>query len=279
MCRLRTAFIIALLLLPALICAGENLNRKEDTAGPESASPQTSEILRKKAFEEEHPDFTFPARKKRYFYHGDRNSRLVALTFDDGPHPSYTPRLLALLREKKVPATFFLTGENAHYYPHIVREIVSSGCELGNHSYTHPNLRKLTPEKVREELARTQEQIKKASNVTPRVLRLPYGISSQDVARIAYKMKLDLFFWSLDTHDWEKKTSKQDIVKTVLEKTRGGSIILMHDKSQKVIDAVGELIDPLREKGFEFVTCSELADRLRLKQDREKKEKFTQKKQ
>ncbi len=224
----------------------------------------TSAFIRKLDFDYAPTDFSFPARKKRYFYHGWRKGNYVALSFDDGPNRHYTPPLLKVLQEKRVPATFFLIGENVRYYPQIVRQIIKSGCEVGNHSYTHPNLRNLPLDKIREQLETTQVEIKRACGVLPRVLRLPYGESSADVARIATEMRLDIFYWSIDTDDYMKKTTKADIVKRVLKHVRGGSIILMHDKSQKVVDAVREIIDPIRKKGLVFVTCSDLAARVRV---------------
>jgi peptidoglycan/xylan/chitin deacetylase (PgdA/CDA1 family) len=221
--------------------------------------------LREGAFQEINPDFSFPARKARYFYHGSSQGNRICLSFDDGPHPQYTPQILSILKEKKVKATFFLTGENAKYYPHVVKAIVEAGCEVGNHSYTHPQLNKLEPEKIREELEKTQAEIKKACGISPLVIRFPYGVASSDIARIAYEMRLDPFFWSIDTNDYKNETTVEDIVKTVMKDIKGGSIILMHDKSQKVVEAVKEIIDPIREKGYEFSTCSELAAEARMK--------------
>ena len=252
-------------------------NVEELKAGSKKSNP-TDQVklkpgqLRNLAFEETEPDFTFPARKKRYFYQGWRKGKCVALTFDDGPNPIYTAPLLALLRKKKVPATFFLLGQNVKDHPHIVRQIVESGCEVANHSFTHPNMRKISVEKIREELVKTQKEIEKISGVTPRCLRLPYGISSQDVARLAYENHLDILYWSIDTNDWKKDVTKKDIVKRVLNDVEGGSIILMHDKSRKVLESVEDIIDPIHERGFEFVTCSELVHQVRLNRYMEKKE-------
>ncbi|MBN1899920.1 polysaccharide deacetylase family protein [Candidatus Sumerlaeota bacterium] len=235
------------------------------TASTEGEPEPGAETLRSLAFQEQNPDFSFPARKARYFYNGSRNGNKICLTFDDGPHPQYTPQILTILKEKKVKATFFLTGENSRFYPHIVKSIVDAGSEVGNHSYTHPNLRNLAPEKIREELEKTQSEIKKACGISPRAVRFPYGVASAETARIAYELRLDPFFWSIDTNDYKNETTTENIIQEVLKNVKGGSIILMHDKSQKVVEAVKGLIDPLREKGFEFVTCSELAAEARLK--------------
>jgi|GEM_PF-554254 len=245
----------------------------EEEHSSSGATDITPEYLRRLAFEEKDAVFTFPERKKRYFYHGLREGNLVALTFDDGPNPVYTPKLLAFLKKKNVRATFFITGENARLYPQIVREIVQCGCEVGNHSYSHPNFRKISPEKIKEELVKTQTEIKKACNASPGVVRFPYGVSSQDAARLAFEMYLDPFFWSIDTNDYKKSVTSEDIINSVLSKTKGGSIILMHDKSQKVVDAVGEIIDPLLKKGYKFATCSELSEQIRMDEYMKKKKR------
>ena len=143
---------------------------------PATASPEQDQ-LRNLVFEEPNPDFSFPARKRRYFYEGFRQGNDIALTFDDGPNLQFTSPLLALLREKKVPATFFLLGENVRLHPQLVKEILESGCEVGNHSFSHLNLGNATPEKIREELEKTQSEIRKACGILPMVLRAPYGVS------------------------------------------------------------------------------------------------------
>jgi len=233
--------------------------------------PITTETLRELFFQEKNPDFKFPARKERYIYNGPPDSNCVALTFDDGPNPQWTRPILEILKEKKVPATFFLIGENVQLRPDIVRDIVNAGCEVGNHSFNHPNMKNLTPEKVREQLEKTREEIKKACGIAPQVARLPYGVASEDAARIAFDMRLDLIFWSLDTDDYKKTVTKDDMLRTILKEIKPGSIILMHDRGQKEVDTVKEIIDPLRAKGLEFVTCSELAARVRMKKYQEGK--------
>ncbi len=238
---------------------------------PPETTREELDRFRNPAFEEPNPDFSFPARKRRYFYEGFRQGNNIALTFDDGPNYQFTSPLLSLLREKKVPATFFLLGENARLHPQLVKEIAESGCEPGNHSFTHMNLGNAPPEKIREELEKTQSEIQKACGILPMVLRAPYGVAGEQLARTAYELKLDPIFWSIDTNDYKKTVTKDDIVKTVLRDARAGSIILMHDNSQKVLDATREMIDALRQKGFHIVSCSELAREVRANQSQKEK--------
>ena len=178
---------------------------------------------------------------------------------------SALPHLLDVLSSYSFKVSFACVGVWIEKYPEKHIKILEEGHEIINHTYTHPNLRKLPPSKIREQLSKTQAQIEKACGVTPRILRLPYGESSADVARIATQMRLDIFYWSIDTDDYKRKVTKEDIVNKVLGKVRGGDIILMHDKSQKVVDAVREIIDPIRKNGLVFVTCSDLAAQVRLR--------------
>jgi len=257
---------------PVAAEAGTSTVSAEKALNPPAApADRGQDQLRNLAFEETNPDFSFPGRKRRYFYEGFRQGNNIALTFDDGPNPQFTSPLLSLLREKKVPATFFLLGENVRLHPQIVKEILESGCEVGNHSFSHLNLGNATQEKIREELEKTQAEIRKACGIPPMLLRVPYGASGEQVARAAFELKMDPFFWSIDTNDYKKTTTKDDIVKIVLKDAKGGSLILMHDNSQKVLDAVREIIDPLRQKGFNFVTCSELAREVRANQSQKEK--------
>lgn len=225
----------------------------------------TTETLRQAAFEEKNPSFEFPARKERYFYNGVSDGDSVALTFDDGPNLQWTRAVLQVLKEKKVPATFFLLGDNVRQNPEIVREIIEAGCEVGNHSYDHSNMGKLSEEKVKEQITKTQDEIKNACGIEPKVLRVPYGVASAAVAKVAYQMRLDPFFWSLDTNDYQKSVTAENMAQTVLKDVKPGSIILMHDKSQKQVDAVKAIIDPIRAKGLRFVTCSDIAAQVRAK--------------
>ena len=225
----------------------------------------TTETLRQAAFEEKDPSFEFPARKERYFYNGVSDGDSVALTFDDGPNLQWTRSILQVLKEKKVPATFFLLGDNVRQNPEIVKEIIEAGCEVGNHSYDHSNMGKLGEEKVKEQITKTQDEIKNACGVEPKVMRAPYGVASATVAKVAYQMRLDMFFWSLDTDDWRKTVTAENMVEKVLKDIKPGSIILMHDKSQKQVDALKAIIDPIRAKGLRFVTCSDIAAQVRAK--------------
>lgn len=191
-------------------------------------------------------------------FNGTRDYKLIALTYDDGPNSRFTPRLLSLLREQNVPATFFLLGEQVKLYPNEARQIVEMGFEVGNHSFDHSNLSKMNEQGIDEQLQSTQEIIKKTAGIEPGVFRAPYGALSTTVKRLAHEKGLDIIMWSLDTEDWKTGSMKEQIVQTVLEKVKPGDIILMHDRNTRTIEATAELIPRLREEGYEFVTVSML---------------------
>ncbi len=238
---------------------------KTPTPAPSPTPEADYEELRLQDFSEPNPDFSEKSRTKRYIYNGSREGKLIALTYDDGPHPTYTRLLLDLLRKENVPATFFLLGKNVAAQPEIAREITAQGCEIGIHTFTHPDLRKLSTEKISEELSKSIEEVCNATGVTPRIFRPPYGSSNEHVARIAYEMKLDIFYWDIDTDDYRSSVTAEQMIQKIMKDIRGGAIILMHDRGQKQIETTARIIQPLREQGYEFVTCSRLMDEVRLR--------------
>lgn len=185
----------------------------------------------------------------------------VALTFDDGPHPENTPRLLDLLGERGARATFFVIGDRAEAHPEIVRRILDEGHELGNHTQTHPMLPPLSDGDLREELARCGEAIERAAGVPPKVMRPPYGAltrAQRDTIRAEFGYETIL--WSVDPLDW-KCPGAGIVAERILDRTNPGSIILAHDIHAGTVDAMPIVLDVLLEKGFNFETVSRLLDR------------------
>jgi peptidoglycan-N-acetylglucosamine deacetylase len=182
----------------------------------------------------------------------------IATTFDDGPSAENTPRLLDLLKERHVKATFFLIGQNAASNPDLVRRILADGHEIGNHSWTHPQLSKLSDEKVTAEITKTQDAIKEASGFTPTLLRPPYGaITARQREWIEKQFGLSIILWSVDPFDW-KRPGASVITQRILSQTHPGSIILSHDIHKQTVDAMPATLDALARKGYKFVTVTEL---------------------
>ncbi|MCC6735203.1 MAG: polysaccharide deacetylase family protein [Bauldia sp.] len=178
----------------------------------------------------------------------------VALTFDDGPHPTLTPRLLNLLAEENVHATFFLVGQRAQEWPDVVRAISAGGHEIGNHSWNHANLTQLENSAITRQLAMTDAAIFAIIGREPDIVRLPYDAGSP---RVLSLIDRPVIFWDIDTLDW-KAGSVGEIVDSAVRRAWSGSIVLMHDIHANTVSAVRGVIDGLRARGFEFVTVSEL---------------------
>ncbi|MEW9551444.1 polysaccharide deacetylase family protein [Nonomuraea sp. NPDC050783] len=186
--------------------------------------------------------------------------KCVALTFDDGPG-EHTGRLLDLLAQRHVRATFFVIGEMvaADRDGRLVRRIAQEGHELGNHSWSHPALAALSEEGVRRELRQTGDLVQRLTGVRMRLMRPPYGATDAQVAAEARREGLAQILWSLDTLDWRDRVTAT--VARRAETATPGAIVLMHDVHRTTVDAVPQVLDTLARKGFTFVTVSELYGR------------------
>jgi peptidoglycan/xylan/chitin deacetylase (PgdA/CDA1 family) len=182
----------------------------------------------------------------------------IAMTFDDGPSAENTPRLLEMLKQRNIKATFFLIGQNAAANPDLVRRILADGNEIGNHSWTHPQLSKLSDDRVTTEITKTQDAIKEASGFTPTILRPPYGaITPRQREWIENRFGLNIILWSVDPFDW-KRPGASVITQRILSQAHPGSIILSHDIHKQTIDAMPATLDGLIAKGYKFATVSQL---------------------
>lgn len=183
---------------------------------------------------------------------------VVAMTFDDGPHPSNTPRLLDILRERQLRATFYLIGAMVASYPDIARRIVDEGHEVGNHTWRHPFLSSLGDESVLREIDRTTEVIWQATRAIPHTLRPPYGaITAGQTTMIHSARNLPTVMWSVDTQDW-RRPGAAVVASRVIDGADRGAIILAHDIHAPTIDAMPRAMDGLIARGFTSITMSEL---------------------
>jgi peptidoglycan/xylan/chitin deacetylase (PgdA/CDA1 family) len=182
----------------------------------------------------------------------------IALTFDDGPNAKLTPKLLDLLATRHIKATFFVIGQNVAENPEIVARAAREGHEIGNHSWSHPSLNKLSDEAVRRELQKTDEAIRSATGNRPTLLRPPYGsITTRQKKWIADEFGYKVILWDVDPLDW-KRPGPNAVCNRIVRNTRAGSIVLSHDIHPGTIEAMPATIDQLEAKGFKFVTVSEL---------------------
>lgn len=186
------------------------------------------------------------------------DSKRVALTFDDGPHPSKTEKILDLLEKYDVRATFFVVGENAAALPDLVLREAADGHEIGNHTYHHAKLS--TCAEIADEIGKTSDIIEKITGSRPKLLRPPEGVYCESTIDLARLCGCDIVLWNVDTRDWAKE-STESIVNNIKSNVRSGSIILFHDftgKNTHTLDALEIIIPYLKEYGYEFVTVSEL---------------------
>jgi peptidoglycan/xylan/chitin deacetylase (PgdA/CDA1 family) len=182
----------------------------------------------------------------------------IAMTFDDGPSGPNTPRLLDMLKERKIHATFFFVGQCVEEFPDIVKRIVAEGHEVANHSWSHPQLSKMNDASVHEQLQKTQDAIVKACGVAPKIMRPPYGAFTQRQCAWAHaNWGYKVILWDVDPLDWKIRNSEH-VKAEILKQTVNGSIILSHDIHKSTVDAMPATLDGLLSKGFKFVTVSEL---------------------
>jgi peptidoglycan/xylan/chitin deacetylase (PgdA/CDA1 family) len=184
--------------------------------------------------------------------------KVVALTIDDGPHPQTTPQILRVLNEKKAKATFFILGANAAANPEFVKQAAQAGHEIGSHAYSHRFFNTLKVAEYEAEMDRANQLIRQLAQ-EPAVFRPPGGSWNDAVARAAQSRGQATILWSVDSGDW-RRLSVSQVVKNTVYNVKPGSIVLMHDgqPSLPTPEAIGIIIDKLRERGYEFVTMSEL---------------------
>ncbi|MDW8028446.1 MAG: polysaccharide deacetylase family protein [Armatimonadota bacterium] len=189
--------------------------------------------------------------------HGDRTKRQVAITFDDGPHPDYTPKLLEILRQYEAKATFFVVGKMAEKYPNLVKEQVADGHSVGNHTYHHVNLTRIPKEYIATEIKACGEVLRSITGKAPRLFRPPGGDYDKQVAEVAEALGYTIVLWSINPGDYADPGEK--VIETlVLKKVRNGDIILLHDGVQETIDVLPQILGFLKDKGYQLVTVDEM---------------------
>lgn len=191
---------------------------------------------------------------------GRSDEMTIALTFDDGPHPKYTDKILSILEKYHIHATFFVVGENVEHYPEVTKRVIEAGHELGNHTYSHADLSKISYREGCEEIMSAENAIFEENEYSTRLLRPPGGLYNDTIFKIADRLGYSVILWTVDTRDWAHN-SVDNIVKKVLSETKNGDIILFHDyisKKSPTPEALEKIIPLLIEKGFKFVTVTEL---------------------
>ena len=201
----------------------------------------------------------------------------LAITFDDGPDPRWTPKILDVLKEKQVPATFFVIGVDASQWPELLKREYADGHEIGNHTYTHPNFDDISKTELRWQLNLTERLIESTIGAKSILFRPPYGIDHQpeyaeEVAQLPYAQDMGyvIIGQKIDPHDWRqvegKQVPAQEIVDGVLRQAGNGNIILFHDGGgdrNQTVAALPQIIDKLRAQGYQFVSVADLIGKTR----------------
>jgi len=189
----------------------------------------------------------------------------VALTFDDGPHPETTRRVLALLAEHGAKATFFVVGQKVERYPDVVREIVAAGHELGLHGFVHDRLYSLrSTTYVQQDIARTQRAIETACGVQTRLFRPPIGFVGHLIAIAADRADVELVAWSARGLDGWSGARAERVLPRLLRGLRDGAIVMLHDASEREafvpvsLELLPELLNELHQRGLKAVSVTEL---------------------
>lgn len=184
--------------------------------------------------------------------------KLIALTFDDGPGPG-TLRILDALEEAGGRGTFCMVGSRVEQYPETARRVARQGSEIATHSFSHPDLARIGPDRLRRELKSSVNAIRRITGTSPKVLRPPYGSVNDEVRRASREMGLVIANWNVDTLDWKKRDAEA-VYRHIMNNARDGAIVLCHDIYRETAAAVERAIGDLTQRGYQLVTVSELLD-------------------
>jgi peptidoglycan-N-acetylglucosamine deacetylase len=183
-------------------------------------------------------------------------AKCVALTFDDGPGP-YTAKLLRMLAARHARVTFFLIGGNIKGREALVRRELAQGNVIGDHTWTHPDLSRLSKQQIRRQLTRTRDEMTRVTGGPVRLMRPPYGATDKSVAKVTRGLGLAQIVWSVDTDDWLDRNSAI-VAHRAISRARRGDIILMHDIHPTTVNAVPKILRGLAKRGFTFATVPEV---------------------
>lgn len=247
---------VLILMLSIIVFQGIYLFRtSKETSSLQESSATNGEIQKSRKILREITQFNlgdFPFLPKRV----NPEKKLIAFSFDDGPSRKNTEKILKALDKNNARATFFMLGQNAKYYPDLVKKVEESGNEVAGHSWNHPLLTKLGKKGVKKQMSRMNEAIASVTGSDVGLLRPPYGSINRTVKNT---VKDPLILWSIDTLDW-KTLNADKTADAILKQARDGDIILMHDIHAPTAEAVKKVLPKLEKKGFQVCTVSELLE-------------------
>ena len=189
-------------------------------------------------------------------YYEKKNQKVVALTFDDGPNPATTNQALDTLSKYGIKATFFVLGKNVSGNEEILKRMKADGHVIGNHSWSHPVLSKLSLDEAKKQITDTEDALTKVLGSSSKLMRPPYGAITDDIRK---SLDLSFIMWDVDSLDWKSK-NEAAILTEIQREVKNGSIILMHDIHAETVNALPKVIDYLKGQGYDFVTIPDLLD-------------------
>lgn len=187
--------------------------------------------------------------------------REVALTFDDGPHPQHTEQILRILREEAVPATFFLVGREVEKDPALARAIAQEGHAIGNHSFSHGRLPRMTTQGLADDIEQTAAVIRQATGISTRLYRPPYGTLTLPLLGYAWSRRWTIVLWSVDSQDSRQASpSNGNGMREAVRSAGPGDIVLLHEDYPHTVTALREMIRDLKRRGLSFTTVNTFVD-------------------
>lgn len=274
---MRKLFVSIILMLMIIGCNRITPQQPPPTSTAPGSTPQTQPLSKPETSNVKTPELSGgPERGKRtidskqigdyasrfpkvLFYSGPGNAKQAALTFDDGPDVYFTSQILDILKRNNVKATFFIVGKRAEANPEMVKRIAAEGHAIGNHTWDHPDLVKLTPDQIRSELSSTDQLLSQLVGYHPALFRPPYGATNPSDVQLISSLGYKIIDWSVDTRDWAG-TPPAQIMDYVHKEFRPGGIILEHcaggkgENLSNTVTALPEIISTLEAQGYSFVT-------------------------
>lgn len=187
------------------------------------------------------------------------SEKILALTFDDGPDDVMTPKVLAVLKQYNIKATFFMIGRNAAQHPNIVRKLIAEGHGIGNHTYSHKGVFPLSSVKeVEIELRKCSSVISNISGEQPKLFRPPFGVTNPIIGHVVRGLGLNSIGWSIRSLDTLSKRSREDVCMGIIKRLHPGAVILLHDRCDDADILLSMLIPKIIEKGYEFTNIENL---------------------
>ncbi|WP_176159294.1 polysaccharide deacetylase family protein [Prosthecobacter debontii] len=199
-----------------------------------------------------------PAGAKISYSQVNITEKVLAMTFDDGPHPTLTPKLLDILKARNIKCTFFVIGKSAKAYPNIIKRMIAEGHEVANHTWTHASLTSRSDAQIRNELQMSEDALVAVANYRPHLIRPPYGAINTRIKQLMFsEFGYSTILWSVDPQDW-RRPGVSVVTSRLVNGAHPGAIMLAHDIHPPTIEAMPSMFDQLLAKGYQFVTVSQL---------------------